>query len=54
MSVTFTIRDPTIDRVIESEAPLFDPLPFFPTLTQDMPDVKHHARPALSGKMRRG
>jgi len=36
MSTTFTVGDLTIHRVIESEAPLFDPLTFFPTLTQEL------------------
>jgi glyoxylase-like metal-dependent hydrolase (beta-lactamase superfamily II) len=38
MSQTFAIGDLTIHRVIESEGPLFDPLVFFPTLTQEMLD----------------
>ena len=36
MSVTFAVGDLTIHRVIESEAPLFDPLTFFPTLTSEL------------------
>jgi glyoxylase-like metal-dependent hydrolase (beta-lactamase superfamily II) len=36
MSLTFAVGDLTIHRVIESEAPLFDPLTFFPTLTQQL------------------
>jgi len=36
MSTTFTVGDLTIHRVIESEAPLFDPLTFFPTLTREL------------------
>src|SRR5450432_3285993 len=38
MSTTFAVGDLTIHRVIESEAPLFDPLTFFPTLTRDLLD----------------
>jgi glyoxylase-like metal-dependent hydrolase (beta-lactamase superfamily II) len=38
MSVTFTVGDLTIHRVIESEGPLFDPLMFFPKLTKDVLD----------------
>jgi hypothetical protein len=38
LSETFTLGDLTIHRVIESEGPLFDPLVFFPTLTQEMLD----------------
>jgi hypothetical protein len=38
MSQTFTIGDLTIHRVIESEGPLFDPLVFFPSLTQEVLD----------------
>ncbi len=36
MSLTFGVGDMTIHRVIESEGPLFDPLTFFPTITQDL------------------
>jgi glyoxylase-like metal-dependent hydrolase (beta-lactamase superfamily II) len=36
MSLTFAVGDLTIHRVIESEAPLFDPLTFFPTLTPEL------------------
>jgi glyoxylase-like metal-dependent hydrolase (beta-lactamase superfamily II) len=36
MSLTFAVGDLTIHRVIESEAPLFDPLTFFPTLTREL------------------
>jgi glyoxylase-like metal-dependent hydrolase (beta-lactamase superfamily II) len=36
MSLTFAVGDLTIHRVIESEAPLFDPLTFFPTLTAEL------------------
>ena len=38
MSLTFAVGDLTIHRVIESEAPLFDPLTFFPTLTRELLD----------------
>lgn len=38
MSLTFTVGDLTVHRVIESEGPLFDPLTFFPTLTRDVLD----------------
>src|SRR5471030_1149074 len=38
MSTTFTVGELTIHRVIESEAPLFDPLTFFPTLTRELLD----------------
>jgi hypothetical protein len=38
MNQTFTIGDLTIHRVIESEGSLFEPLVFFPTLTQEMLD----------------
>src|SRR5450755_3042805 len=38
MSTTFAVGDLTIHRVIESEAPLFDPLTFFPTLTRELLD----------------
>jgi glyoxylase-like metal-dependent hydrolase (beta-lactamase superfamily II) len=36
MTTTFAVGDLTIHRVIESEAPLFDPLTFLPTLSQDV------------------
>jgi glyoxylase-like metal-dependent hydrolase (beta-lactamase superfamily II) len=36
MSLTFAVGDLTVYRVIESEAPLFDPLTFFPTLTKEV------------------
>ncbi|HEX3993547.1 MAG TPA: hypothetical protein VHX39_20445, partial [Acetobacteraceae bacterium] len=36
MSTTFNVGDLIVHRVIESEGPLFDPLTFFPTLTQDV------------------
>jgi glyoxylase-like metal-dependent hydrolase (beta-lactamase superfamily II) len=36
MSTTFTVGDLIVHRVIESEGPLFDPLTFFPTLTQEV------------------
>jgi len=36
MSVSFNVGDLTIHRVIESEGPLFDPLMFFPALTQEV------------------
>jgi glyoxylase-like metal-dependent hydrolase (beta-lactamase superfamily II) len=36
MSLSFAVGDLTIHRVIESEAPLFDPLTFFPTLTPEL------------------
>ena len=36
MSLTFAVGDLTIHRVIESEAPLFDPLTFFPTLKKEV------------------
>jgi hypothetical protein len=36
MTLTFTVGDLTIHRIIESEAPLFDPLTFFTTLTQEL------------------
>jgi glyoxylase-like metal-dependent hydrolase (beta-lactamase superfamily II) len=35
MSLTFAVGDLTVHRVIESEAPLFDPLTFFPTLSKE-------------------
>jgi glyoxylase-like metal-dependent hydrolase (beta-lactamase superfamily II) len=35
MSLTFTVGDLTVHRVIESEGPLFDPLTFFPTLSKE-------------------
>jgi glyoxylase-like metal-dependent hydrolase (beta-lactamase superfamily II) len=38
MSTTFAVGDLTIHRVIESEAPLFDPLTFFPTLSREVLD----------------
>ncbi len=38
MSFTFAVGDLTIHRVVESEAPLFDPMTFFPTLTRDLLD----------------
>ena len=38
MSLTFTVGDMTVHRVIESEAPLFKPREFFPTLTQEALD----------------
>jgi glyoxylase-like metal-dependent hydrolase (beta-lactamase superfamily II) len=38
MSLTFDVGDMTIHRVIESEEPLFDPLTFFPTITQEVLD----------------
>ncbi len=38
MTTTFTVGDMTIHRVTESEAPLFDPLTFFPTLTRELLD----------------
>ena len=36
MSTTFTVGDLTVHRVIESEAPLFDPLTFFPKLRKEL------------------
>src|ERR1700709_1742620 len=36
MSLSFTVGDLTVHRVIESEGPLFDPLTFFPTSTPDL------------------
>ena len=36
MSTTFTVGELTIHRVIELEAPLFDPLTFVPTLTREL------------------
>jgi glyoxylase-like metal-dependent hydrolase (beta-lactamase superfamily II) len=36
MSLTFSVGDLTVHRVIESEAPLFDPLTFFPTLSREL------------------
>jgi glyoxylase-like metal-dependent hydrolase (beta-lactamase superfamily II) len=36
MSTTFSVGDMTIHRIIESEAPLFDPLTFFPTLGKEL------------------
>jgi glyoxylase-like metal-dependent hydrolase (beta-lactamase superfamily II) len=36
MSLTFAVGDLTVHRVIESEGPLFDPMGFFPTLTDDV------------------
>lgn len=38
MSLTFTIGDLTVHRVVESEGPLFDPLNFFPALSQERLD----------------
>ena len=38
MATTFSVGDLTVHRVIESEAPLFTPLTFFPTLTQEVLD----------------
>jgi glyoxylase-like metal-dependent hydrolase (beta-lactamase superfamily II) len=38
MSLTFTVGDMTVHRVIESEGPLFNALTFFPTLTRDVLD----------------
>jgi glyoxylase-like metal-dependent hydrolase (beta-lactamase superfamily II) len=38
MSLTFTVGDLTVHRVIETEGPLFDPMTFFPTLTRDLLD----------------
>jgi glyoxylase-like metal-dependent hydrolase (beta-lactamase superfamily II) len=38
MTTTFSVGDLTIHRVIESEAPLFDPLTFFPTLSREVLD----------------
>jgi glyoxylase-like metal-dependent hydrolase (beta-lactamase superfamily II) len=36
MTTTFAVGDLTVHRVVESEAPLFDPLTFFPTLSKDL------------------
>ncbi len=33
---TFQVGDITIHRIVEQEAPLFDPLTFFPSLTRDV------------------
>jgi len=38
MSLTFAVGDMTVHRVIEMEAPLFDPLTFFPTLSKEVLD----------------
>jgi glyoxylase-like metal-dependent hydrolase (beta-lactamase superfamily II) len=38
MSLTFSVGDMTIHRVVESEGPLLDPLTFFPTITKDLLD----------------
>jgi glyoxylase-like metal-dependent hydrolase (beta-lactamase superfamily II) len=35
-TTTFNVGDITIHRVVEQEAPFFDPLTFFPTLTPDI------------------
>ncbi len=35
-TTTFTIGDTTIHRIVEQEAPFFDPLVFFPTLTPEI------------------
>ena len=56
MSLTFTIGDLTVHRVIESEGPLFDPLTFFPTLTQEVLDenlawLRPHFLDPASGKL---
>lgn len=39
MSLTLALGDMSIHRVIEMEAPLFDPLEFFPTLTRETLDA---------------
>jgi glyoxylase-like metal-dependent hydrolase (beta-lactamase superfamily II) len=36
MSLSFSVGDMTVHRVIESEGPLFDPLTFFPTLKKEL------------------
>lgn len=36
MADGFALGDVTIQRIIEGESPLFDPLTFFPTLTKDL------------------
>ncbi len=38
MSITFKVGELTVHRVIEQEGPLFNPLDFFPTLTQELLD----------------
>lgn len=35
-TTTFKVGDITIHRIVEQEAPFFDPLTFFPTLTKDV------------------
>ena len=39
MSLSFELGGMTIHRVIEMEAPLFDPLEFFPDLTRETLDA---------------
>ena len=36
MSDGFTLGDVTVHRIVEQEAPLFDPFTFFPTLTKEV------------------
>ncbi|NMJ43554.1 MBL fold metallo-hydrolase [Roseomonas sp. JC162] len=38
MADGFALGDVTIQRIVEGESPLFDPLTFFPTLTKDLLD----------------
>lgn len=38
MSITFKIGELAVHRVVEQESPLFRPLDFFPTLTQELLD----------------
>jgi glyoxylase-like metal-dependent hydrolase (beta-lactamase superfamily II) len=39
MTTRFDLDGITIDRIVEQEAPLFDPLQFFPTLSREMLDA---------------
>ena len=39
MTTSITLKDITIQPVIEWEAPFFDPLEFFPTLTKELPAI---------------
>ncbi len=57
MTTVFRVGDITIQRIIESEAPIFDPLTFFPDLTQARLDENRgwmeqvHALDAATGKV---
>jgi glyoxylase-like metal-dependent hydrolase (beta-lactamase superfamily II) len=56
MVPTITLGDVTIQRIVEEERPLFDPLEFFPTLTKEVLEENLHwlqpkAIDPVTGKM---